>query len=105
MKYIKLDNDKRLAVDTFGNDCWLKLSGDNYHVSVVMSKEQTKQLIDALYHAMTPPAYVFTETARIDKSERWFVMREEFQGPNDPYGLGATKELAIEDLEEKIDQL
>lgn len=104
MKCIELDDNQRIYVSKHRfEEAWFNLSGDYYHVATALTKQQTEKLIVALQEAIERPSYVVRLTTSFDPNERWSAVRED-QAEHDPVGFGATEELAIQDLEEKIDQ-
>ena len=105
MSGIELERDKRLYVTNHRfEEAWFNFCGDYYHVSTPLTKKQVEKLIVALQNAIAPPSYITRQTTSSDPEQRWSAVREEHQTEDDPRGFGRTRELAIEDLEEKIDQ-
>lgn len=105
MRCIELDDNQRIYVSNHRfEEAWFNLSGNYYHVATPLTKKQVEKLIVALQEAIERPSYVVRLTTSFDPNQRWSAVREEHQTEDDPRGFGATEELAIQDLEEKIDQ-
>lgn len=105
MKCIETERNQRIYVSSHRcGEAWFNFAGDYYHIATALTKPQVEKLIVALQEAIAPPAYVVRLTTSFDPNQRWSAVRAEHQTEDDPRGFGATEELAIQDLEEKIDQ-